>query len=135
MTKIVEYRWYCSECKVGFAIEPLSWDGHRFPYCPNCGHRDTVVKQPALQIPMIPGVKGPRYKVYHGHKLRHKPTDAEEDVIAASYEKGMKPEKLIKKYNISPGRLYGSGGKPGILAKHHIALIHKPKQKKFKEKK
>jgi len=78
---------------------------------------------PSLSLPGIDPPKK-RYSVPRTHVLRHKMTRAEQDVMVGEYKnKMLTPDKIIIKWDISPGQLYY------ILKKHHIDTIYKPKQK------
>lgn len=120
--------WTCNKCHAGFILEPNSTQvpDIYLPYCPYCGQKSFVRVKAKEQIPMLEDAPTGRYQVRHGHTRRYKPTRAEEDIIVAEYEDGVRPSLIQTRWNISPGLLYR------ILPKHHIDLIHKPKQKRLK---
>jgi len=78
---------------------------------------------PSLSLPGITPPKK-RYSVPRTHVLRHKMTRAEQDVMVGEYKnKMLTPDKIIIKWDISPGQLYY------ILKKHHIDTIYKPNRR------
>jgi hypothetical protein len=74
------------------------------------------------QTKMFPDAKT-RYSVPLHPRHRRKPQQWEEDEIVAEYKDSKNVKQVLVKHDISSGRLYR------ILARHHIAVDKRPRQK------
>ena len=74
------------------------------------------------QTKMFPDAKT-RYSVPLHPRHRRKPQQWEEDEIVAEYKDSKNVKRVLVKHDISSGRLYR------ILARHHIAVDKRPRQK------